>query len=73
MSLLVVDVGQALRLAWRRRGGADEHQLPPTHGECERRRRHGRRLDVLRFDLGKPKQQQDEILKCVVRYSKMHA
>ncbi|WVZ96199.1 hypothetical protein U9M48_041866 [Paspalum notatum var. saurae] len=51
-SVLVVDVGQALRLARRRRGRADELRLPTsTHSERElrRRRRHGgRRLDVLR-------------------------
>jgi hypothetical protein len=42
--VLVVHVGQALRLAQRRRG-----RLPPAHCEGECGHRHGERTDVLLF------------------------
>ena len=47
--LLAVDVGQALGLAERRLGRADELRVTPGHGEGQR---HGRRIGVLlRFAL----------------------
>ena len=47
--LHAVDVGQALRLAGRRLGRADELRVAPAHGEGQR---HGRRVALLlRFPL----------------------